>query len=244
MAELLLCERKGDATHITVNRADVGGLLTDEMATQMAGMIHDAGRHSKYVVLRSAGKDFCLGRDRGGKPFAPPSDPLAFRTMSDVVFDFYGAFRNTPIPVVGVVQGRALGVGCAVAALCDITVAVESARFALPEMGHNIMPTMAMSALVGRAGLKGLLYLTYTTEEVPASVALAYGIVGRVVPDMELDAQVTKVCAALDKATLAALQAVKEYGHNAQNMDIGTATGYARNLHAVTNPSEAMRGRK
>ena len=242
MTELLLCKRVGDATHITVNRADVGGLLTDEMATQIAGMLTDAAAHSKYVVLQSAGRDFCLGRDRGGKPFAPQTDPLAFRGSSEVVFHFYDAFRRTPIPVVGVVRGRALGVGCAVAALCDMTLAADSARFALTEMGHNIMPTMAMSGLVGRANFKGLLYLTYTTEEVPASVALSYGIASRVVPEAELDAQLAKVCAALDKAKPAALRAVKEYGHQAQNMDIQTATHYARNLHSVINPSGAMKG--
>jgi enoyl-CoA hydratase len=242
MADLLLCERKGAATYITVNRADVGGLLTNEMATQMAGMLTDAAGYSKYVVLQSAGDDFCLGRDRGGRKFAPQSDPLAFRGSSELVFQFYDAFRRTPIPVVGVVRGRALGVGCAVAALCDITLAAETARFALTEMGHNIMPTMAMSGLVGRANFKGLLYLTYTTEEVPAAIALSYGIASRVVPAADLDAQLAQVCAALDKAKPAALRAVKEYGHQAQNMDIQTATHYARNLHAVINPSGEMKG--
>lgn len=241
MTDLLLCERKGAATYITVNRADVGGLLTNEMAMQMAGMLMDAAGHSQYVVLQSAGSDFCLGRDRGGQKFAPQSDPLAFRGSSELVFQFYDAFRRTPIPVVGVVRGRALGVGCAVAALCDITLAADTARFALTEMGHNIMPTMAMSGLVGRANFKGLLYLTYTTEEVPASVALSYGIASRVVPEADLDAQLAKVCAALDKAKPAALCAVKEYGHQAQNMDIQTATHYARNLHAVINPSSEMK---
>lgn len=242
MSGLILYERIGDAVQIVINRPEVGGLMSDQMAVEMAGMISGAAKDAKYVVLRSAGPDFCLGRDRAGRPFAPPRDALEFRAASDVVFQFYNAFRRTPIPVVGVVQGRALGFGCAMAALCDITVAANSARFALPEMGHDIMPTMAMSALTDRIGLKSLLYITYTTEEIDAETARAWGLVSKVAPLDRLDDTVVKVLAALDKAKPAALRAVKEFGFAAQNMDQETVNGYARNLHATVNTSAGMRG--
>jgi enoyl-CoA hydratase len=164
MADKILCEKAGDATHITIDRADCGGLVSDAMAAEMAAMIDAAGGSSKYIVFRSAGDDFCLGRDREGRPYDPPKDALDSRAQSEVVFNFYGAFRRSKIPVVSAVQGRALGFGCAIAAVCDITIAADSARFALPEMGHNIMPTMAMSSLVDRVGRKGALYLTYSTR--------------------------------------------------------------------------------
>jgi enoyl-CoA hydratase len=206
----------------------------------MAGMIAGAAEDSKYVVLRSAGADFCLGRDSAGRPSTPPKDALEYRGNSEVVFDFYNAFRKTPIPVVGVVQGRALGFGCAMASLCDITIAADSARFALPEMGHNIMPTMAMSALTDRIGLKSLLYITYTTEEIDAETARAWGLVSKVAPLDQLDAAVDRVLVALNRAKPAALRAVKEFGFAAQNMDQETANGYAGNLHATINTAAVM----
>lgn len=241
MADRILCEEIGAATHITINRPDCGGLVSDPMAVEMAGMIDAAAGSSKYIVFRSAGEDFCLGRDREGRPFDPPKDALEARAQSEVVFNFYGAFRRAKVPVIAAVQGRALGFGCAIAAVCDITVAAAGARFALPEMGHNIMPTMAMSSLVDRVGRKGAVYLTYSTEEIDAETALAYGLVSRVVPDDRLAAQLDLVCAALDKAPLPAVLAVKEYASNALTMSVEQATDFARNMHAAVNTSAGMR---
>ena len=242
MADRILCEKKGDATHITLNRADCGGLVSDPMAVELAGMIDAAAAGSKYIVFRSEGADFCLGRDPEGREPGRPTDALDSRRRSEVVFNFYGAFRRAKIPVVCAVQGRALGFGCAITSVCDITIAAESARFALPEMGHNIMPTMAMSSLVDRLGRKGVLYLTYSTEEIDARTALAYGLVSRVVPDDRLDAQLALVCAALDKAPLPAVLAVKEYATNALTMSVEQASDFARNMHAAVNTSAGMRG--
>ena len=150
--------------------------------------------------------------------------------------------RRSPAPIVGVVQGRALGFGCALAALFDITIASATATFQLPEMSHNIMPTMAMSSLIDRLGRKAAMYLTYSTEEIDARTALAYGLVSRVVPDDRLDAQLDLVCAALDKAPMPAVLAVKEYATNAITMSIEQASYFARSLHAAVNTSAGMRG--
>jgi enoyl-CoA hydratase len=237
----ILCEKRGDATHITLNRADCGGLVSDPMAVELADMIDAAAAESKYIVFRSAGADFCLGRDPEGREPGKPKDALDSRRRSEVVFNFYGAFRRSKVPVVCAAQGRSLGFGCAITSVCDITIAGESSTFALPEMGHNIMPTMAMSSLVDRVGRKGALYLTYSTEEIDAQTALAYGLVSRVVPDDRIEAQVELVCAALDKAPLPAVMSVKEYATNALTMSIEQASDFARNMHAAVNTSEGMR---
>ncbi len=242
MAEKILCDKKGDATHITLNRSDCGGLVSDPMAAQLAEMIDNANKDSKYIVFRSAGEDFCLGRDPEGREPGRPTDAMDSRRRSEVVFNFYGSFRRSKIPVISTTQGRSLGFGCAIASVCDITIAAESARFALPEMGHNIMPTMAMSSLVDRVGRKGALYLTYSTEEIDAYTALAYGLISRVVEDDKLDMQLGMVCAALDKAPMPAVLSVKEYASNALTMSIEQASDFARNMHSAVNTSKGMMG--
>jgi len=242
MAEKILYDKKGDATHITLNRADCGGLVSDPMAAQLAEMIDNANKDSKYIVFRSSGEDFCLGRDPEGREPGRPTDAMDSRRRSEVVFNFYGSFRRSKIPVIAITQGRSLGFGCAIASVCDITIAAESARFALPEMGHNIMPTMAMSSLVDRVGRKGALYLTYSTEEIDAYTALAYGLISRVVDDDKLDIQLDMVCAALDKAPMPAVLSVKEYASNALTMSIEQASDFARNMHSAVNTSKGMMG--
>ncbi len=242
MTDHILCEKKGDATHITLNRADCGGLVSDPMAADLAAMIDEAAASSKYIVFGSAGDDFCLGRDPEGREVGRPKDAMDARRRSEVVFNFYGAFHRSKVPVVCAVKGRALGFGCAITSVCDITIAAESARFALPEMGHNIMPTMAMSSLIDRVGRKGVMYLTYSTEEIDVGTALSYGLVSRVVPDDKLGDQLEKVCAALDKAPMPAILSVKEYATNAITMSVAQASDFARNMHSAVNTSEGMRG--
>ena len=134
------------------------------MAIELTQLLLSAGESAEIVVLRGAGDDFCVGRETMGKrpPGAQP-DALQLRRRNDVVFNCYGAFRRCEIPVIGVVKGRALGFGCAIAAVCDITLAADTAKFQVPEMSHNIMPTMVMSALVDRVPRKAMTYFVWST---------------------------------------------------------------------------------
>ncbi len=194
MSETILSEQDGGILRVTINRPDAGNAMTDAMALELTGIIAAAPQTSRMVLLRGAGKDFCIGRQSPPPPVAPP-EAMERRRFSDIVFDTYGTIRNSPIPVVCVVQGRALGFGCAVAAVADITIANEAATFQVPEMLHNILPTMVMSALADRASRKALAYLVYSTKEVSAERALSYGIVSDVVPQGALEAEVkTLVC--------------------------------------------------
>ena len=97
-----------------------------------------------------------------------------------------------------------------------------------------------MSSLIDRVGYKGLLYLTYSTAEIDARTALAFGLVSQVVPDGELETAADALLGALAKAPLAAVKAVKEYGRAANAIDISKATDFARNMHAAVNTSAAM----
>ncbi len=242
MSNEILTERDGEVTHITINRPDEGNGVTNEMAVELTGIIAEAGENSHFITLRGAGDDFCTGRAGMGRVPEGRPEALELRHRNEVVFDCYGAFRRSPAPIVGVVQGRALGFGCALAALCDITIASDAATFQLPEMGHNIMPTMAMSSLVDRVPRKALMYLTYSTAIISAERALSFGVVSDVVPADELESTVESLSAALLKAPRPANRAVKEYARAALGMDLQGAIDFARNLHATVNSSSGMRG--
>src|SRR5712675_2969810 len=205
MADQILTARKGPVLEITLNRPEIGNAASDAMAVELAKLLLSAGESAEIVVLRGAGDDFCVGRETMGKrpPGAQP-DALELRRRNDVVFNCYGAFRRCEIPVIGVVKGRAFGFGCAIAAVCDITLAADTAKFQVPEMAHNIMPTMVMSALVDRVPRKALSYLVYSTATVNAERALSYGLASEVVADAKLDETVDSLCRGIIKAPLPA----------------------------------------
>jgi len=254
MSNEILAEQDGGMLRVTINRPDAGNAMTDAMALELTGIVNAAPKAARMVLLRGAGADFCVGRATMGatgpaqssSSAVPAKEPEAMerRRYSDIVFNTYGAIRDCEVPVVCVVQGRALGFGCAVAAVADITLASDGATFQVPEMLHNILPTMVMSALADRASRKALAYLVYSTKAVSAERALAYGIVSDVVPRGELEAAVEALCQNILQAPAVATVGVKDYLRRAMTMVVPSAVDYARNLHAVVNSSSEIRKKR
>ncbi|MDB5570994.1 MAG: enoyl-CoA hydratase/carnithine racemase [Hyphomicrobiales bacterium] len=240
MNEDILVRQEGPVLNLTLNRPEAGNGVTDEMAARLAGLLLGAAETSRLVVLRGAGDDFCTGRASGRPPMGA-TEALQRRRATEVIFDCYGAFRKTPIPIVSLVQGRALGFGCSIAALCDITIATDNARFQIPEMSHRIMPTMVMSSLVDRLSRKAISHLVYTSAVIGPERALAFGIVGDVVESAQAESALAAVVKSILDAPAPATEGVKEYLRSAMNMDVQGAVDFARNVHATINSSSEMK---
>jgi len=234
-------KQDGPILRITLNQPKRGNAVTDDMVRELTKLIKQAPKKSDIIVLRGAGKDFCVGR--AGMGARPPVEPTAYarRGFSDVVFDAYGTMRNCPIPIIAVVHGGAHGFGCAIAAACDITIASDKASFSVPEMAHQIMPTMVMSSFVDRVPRKAMAYLVYSMFQVSPERALSYGIVSDVVPAGKLDAHIDKLTDAMLKAPSISLRSAKEYVRTAPDMPVAGAVEYARNLHATINSAAEIR---
>ncbi len=240
MSKNILVQEDEQILRIIINRPDDGNIMSDDMALELTRLLEGSGKF-RLVVLRGAGNDFCIGRASMGARKGGQPEALDRREQSDVVFNCYGSFRRAPVPVIGVVQGRAFGFGCSMAALCDVTLAGDEATFQIPEMGHRIMPTMVMSSLVDRVDRKALSYMVYSTAVVGAKRALTFGIVSEVVPQATLDARLDELCAMMLAAPAPATEGVKDYLRTAYGMDVPGAVDYARNIHATVNSSSRMR---
>jgi enoyl-CoA hydratase len=240
MADPVLTQKDGDITTITLNRPEAGNRQTDATWAQVTQMLDEAGKTSRLILFQGAGEDFCMGREAMGQP-TPVLEAYTVRDRSETIFNLYGAFRNSRAPIIGIVQGRAVGLGCALAALCDITIASDRARFQFPETAHRIMPTIAFSALVDRMPKKAATFMIYSAQEIDAQKALTFGIASDVVPANELDAKVTKLVEHFSHMPLPAVLAVKEYARAAFGIGPQAATDFARNLHATVNSFSGMK---
>ncbi|HEX5281213.1 MAG TPA: enoyl-CoA hydratase/isomerase family protein [Micropepsaceae bacterium] len=242
LSEEIIDHCDGSLLTITLNRPEHGNGLNDTLIAQLASLLQGAAARARMVLLKAAGDDFCVGRIAPRGAAAPKLEALAARRGRDVIFNCYSAFRESPLPVIAAVQGRALGFGCAIAACADITIAAHDASFQMPEFGENIMPTIAMSALLGKVTAKQLMYVAYSTAVVTAERAEHLGIVSEVAPGRGgLELAVERICAQILKAPQAAVLAIKEFARVAPCMDIHGAIDYARSLHAVINSSSEMR---
>ena len=243
MADPVLVQKDGDITTITLNRPEAGNRQTDATWAQVTKMFDEAAKASRVILFKGAGDDFCLGREAMGQTEpGPVPEAYAVRDRAETIFNLYGAFRNSRAPIIGIVQGRAVGLGCALAALCDITIASDKARFSFPETAHRIMPTIAFSALVDRVPRKAATYMMYSAQEIDAHKALLFGFASNVVPANELDSAVATLVEHMSKMPLAAVLALKEYARAAFGMSTQGASDFARNLHATVNSFSGMRG--
>jgi enoyl-CoA hydratase/carnithine racemase len=238
MTEPLSIVQDGRLLRITFGREDGG--VSDGMASRMSETLLRAHETSDAVLLTAAGPDFCTGRVReAGGP--PSPEAYSRRPEYDGIFGSYTAIRNAQIPVVAAIEGRAMGYGTAVTALCDVSFASETARFNIPEIEHNVMPTMVMSAISDRMNRNAILWMAYSAEFIDAQRALTYGLVSQVVRAASLRDEAERFCKVLLGRPRPAILGLKEYLRVAPRMDDQAATDYARSLHSMVNTAAAMK---
>ncbi len=241
----LLVSQSGAILRITLNRPDQGNGVTDAMAETFTRTLADAHARCDMVVLDANGPDFCIGR-APRDPKAPAPHPEAYRRRDeyDVIFNAYGAMKSAKVPIIGVIHGRTMGFGTAITALCDVSFASDAATFNIPEMSHNVMPTMVMSALQDRIARNVIAWMTYSTDFISAERAMGYGFVSTVVPAARLTAEVDAFLEKMVNTPRAAILGLKEYLRAAPRMDAQGATDFARSLHSLVNTAADMQSRQ
>ena len=205
------CSARDEVVTLQLQRPEAGNRLTNAMALALAHAL-EAARDSRVIVLRAEGADFCLGRE-----MAPPP-PGTGVNAADVLREdagpiqaLYEAFGRCRSPVLGLVAGRAWGIGLILAARCDLTLCAHDSSFALRELERGIPPCIAMAPLLDRMPAKALAHLVFGAEPISAGAALADGIVGRVVASDRLQAEGDALVQRLLSFPVPAVQAVKQF---------------------------------
>lgn len=227
--------RDGAVVRLTLTRPEAGNLLTLAMIDDIAAAVRVAGGDPgvNVIVLTGEGDDFCKGRDPAGAPEGNPTTALEMRAaLMEPILGLYGAIRTAAPPVLSAAKGLVNGLGCGITAVCDLTVAADDARFALPEMRANLPPTLAMLAHLDRIPPKSLLGMVYSTEPIDAATARAIGLVGQIVPAAELDATVEALAAKLAGYDREAVVTCKAYLQKALKADYAAANDLAGNVLA------------
>jgi len=227
---------------LRLSRGDKGNrLLAAELPLLAKAIGQLAARKAiKVVLVRADGENFCLGR-QPDPPGTTPTTAMGIRAaITEPILDVYAEIRAAEIPVIAVVQGQAKGFGCALVSQCDLAIAADDATFSLPELDHDLPPTLAISAMLHKIPPKRILHMVYTRRVIGAAEALAIGLVSDVVPKGTLNDAVEKMLAHLTDRNRAALCGVKEYLGAALYTDPHGAARLASNLLAcvLSSPKE------
>jgi 2-ketocyclohexanecarboxyl-CoA hydrolase len=216
--DILDAARDGVAT-ITINRPDRMNALRigtyDELIDALLCAAWD--RDIGAIVLTGAGtRAFCVGGDTDDAK----SERRGKGIIGVPVEQIHAAIRETPKPVIAKVRGFAIGGGNVIATLCDLTIAAENAVFGQvgPKVG-SVDPGFGTAYLARIVGEKKAREIWYLCHRYTAQEALAMGLVNKVVPDAELDAEVDRWCAEIVQRSPTAI-AIAKASFNADSESI------------------------
>jgi len=197
---------KGGIAGIFLNRPEKSNALNTALLEELLSVLKEiaASPGLRVVVLGGNGKSFCGGADVAEMSQLKPSTAKKFITRIHLCCD---AIRKLPVPVVARLHGVVIGAGLELAASCDLRVAAEGTRFAMPEVKLGI-PSVVEAALLPRLiGAGRAAWLVLTGEAIDAKTALEWGLVEELAPD--LDQGIAVLLERLKAADRSALSAQK-----------------------------------
>ncbi len=186
--EHLLYEGDETIALVTMNRPKKRNALSLDHMQELITCLKAIGEagETPVVVLRGNGPGFCAGHDLSEMV---GRDPAFYRHLFDVCCELMETIQAIPQPVIAQVHGIATAAGCQLAATCDLVVASEDARFATPGVKIGLFCSTPMVALSRAIGQKKAMEMLLTGEFVSAGEAHAEGLVNKVVPAEELEAE-------------------------------------------------------
>lgn len=195
--EYLATALDGAVERLTLNRPEVRNAFNEHVIAELTAWAVDASeraaRHEvRVVVLGGAGKTFCAGADVAW--MAKTVAHSEARNMHDAaaMFRMFATLNELPVPVIGRIQGAALGGGAGLAAICDVVVADDQAVFGFTEVRLGILPAVIAPFALAKIGRSAARELFLTGARFTAARAREIGLVHAVVPAGELDATVAR----------------------------------------------------
>ncbi|WP_150688784.1 enoyl-CoA hydratase-related protein [Pseudomonas fluorescens] len=238
----VLIERLGRVVLIRLNRPRARNALSHQMMSELLdclrGLDNDPG--VGCFVITGTNEYFAAGAD---------IKEMYAKTFLEMIeqdyFAGWDAFAGFKTPKVAAVAGYAYGGGCELAMMCDVLIAAESARFALPEITLGVMPGMGGTQRLTRAiGRAKAMDMILTGRSISAREAEQAGLVSRVTAADDLLEQALAVAQQIAGFPRTALLAAREAVDRAQEVGLREGILFERrvfhSLFATPGQKEGM----
>jgi methylglutaconyl-CoA hydratase len=235
--------RDGPVATIHLARPDKRNALDLALAQALGDAIVALGDDAavRVLAIRGDGPDFCAGADLAALERLVGADAETHRVDAETLGRVFVALRESRLPTVAVVTGRALAGGAGLASACDLVVAHEAAEFGYPEVRIGFVPAMVMTMLRRIVGERAAADLVLTGRRIGAAEAQALGLVSRVFAADGFEEAVAKLLGGLAKSPPSAMAATKRllYALDGPDFRAGIAAGVAANVEARQTPAFA-----
>jgi methylglutaconyl-CoA hydratase len=210
---------------VTLNRPDIRNAFNEVMLRELREVFGKLAEDDdvRAIVLTGEGKAFCAGADlhwmRRVLDFDFQENYEDSLAVADLMRDMY----QCPKPVIGRVNGPAIGGGVGFVAVCDIVVAVDTAVFSFSEVKIGLVPACISPFVLKRVGERYAREYFLSGERLTAEKALACGLVNHVVPAEQLDATVDEILGHLLTSGPDALAVCKRMVREVADLDLAKA---------------------
>lgn len=225
-------ETQGRVAIIRLDRPEALNALNRAVAEEIASAAEGFDRDPDIgcIVVAGSQKAFAAGADIKEMQRADFRDMI--RENWFATWDRFTAIR---IPTIAAVNGYALGGGCELAMMCDIILAGDTARFGQPEIRLGVMPgmggTQRLTRLVGRSRA---MELCLTGRMMDAAEAERCGLVARIFPAEQLEAEAIAMAAGIAERSRLVTMMLKETVHRADEVSLSEGLRFERRLfHAM-----------
>ena len=186
-------DARGVAT-LTLARPDKHNALNDEMILELTEAAETLGADPsvRVVVLTGQGESFCAGGDLSWMRAQMAADGATRAREARKLADMLGALDRMPKPLIGRIQGQALGGGVGMVSVCDLAIAVQGARFGLTEVRLGLIPATIGPYVVARMGAAKARRVFFSGRVFDADHAQALDLLAAVVAPDDLDAAIER----------------------------------------------------
>ncbi len=188
-------QKKGKLLIISLNSPYMHNAFDEVMIKELATAFKTAKKEKgiRAIILTGAGKSFCAGANinwlRKVRNYSLKENLKDSLQLSNLFYEIY----THPLPVIGRINGAAIGGGCGLVAVCDISIASDKAFFSLSELKLGVIPAVISPYIIKRLGEGRTRELFLTSDRIKPPKALEYGLINFVVPDSKLDEKVNEI---------------------------------------------------
>ncbi len=210
---------------LTLNRPMAFNALSETMLEALQRELDRVAgdAQARVVVIAAAGKAFCAGHDL--KEMRAQPSLGYYERLFALCGRMMMTIQKLPQPVIARVHGIATAAGCQLVAMCDLAVAASDSRFAVSGINVGLFCSTPSVALSRNLSRKHAFEMLVTGDFIGAEEARAKGLVNRVVPPEQLDAEVERLVASIVAKPRVAIAAGK--GLFYRQLEKGIADAYA-----------------
>ena len=234
MYNCILYTKENSRLTITLNRPESFNAFNDEQSYELQDALKSAAKDAeiRVIILTGAGKAFCSGQDL--KAIAGAEK----RSLEDSLHKRYNpiirAMRNMPKPIICRLNGVAAGAGCSLALASDIIVAAEEANLIEVFINVGLVLDSGSSYFLPRlVGSARAFELSTMGTKVSAKQAFEWGMVNRVCPLAEIDAEVDKIATYYENAPTKAIALMKKMLNKSFYSDLDTMLDYEAHCQQI-----------